>query len=888
MAIENTSIITTDIYKITEFINEIKSKYIDIPEDTLILGMYGYMSSLWSNIIENTATMASEYSNEAIPTKAKYERNVIAHALSLGINKINATPATMNVILGLPETTLLNNMKNNKFTLDKEFNYYIGEREQYIYHLDYDIIISRDKLPNGSYVYNARYDIDDNNPLAQLQNPYLPALGVINTSGENMVTLTTTLRQIKHDTIYKNIIVNNPLETMVITFSFESQLAYFYVEVVEDDVLHHLEPVYDGLYDYTSKNEFINYLYLDGKTIRLRFNKDSYQPRQNAEVTIHIYTTNGSECNFTLNGESIVLPMTSERFPYNGMYVLMQAAGDSEFGEDKLTVEQLKTLIPKEALSRGSISTYTDLNNFFNMIQTEDCKIYFLERVHNQIERLYFCYLLMKDGSNIIPTNTINVKFDRGMFNSISKYNFIMAPGSIFYHNLDDNSITGLYDIEEDEAKLKDKDGFLYVNPYLTVINKSPFYVSYYNVFVNYTRSLYFEFINEKSLLQFVSLNYYIHRDYFTDPNKYKVEITCTQNISSDFQLVTYNSAGAIETCNIDIYMVLYNIGTQGELSAYRYAKSKLTSFDEQSGTYYFEITFETNNVISQYDTYLNMTDGLFAIGSDKESSSSYISPNMYVKFFFLAKLDKEYGRNYGENLTESIDTLIPNLTGYTLTNVYNSGSDGIDIFYDYSDLQNSYITITPDESGDFTYLMYKMPVVRYIYLNSEDRVKKLFSLIDKRRRYIQASLLLLEDSFGIDYKFFNTYGKSIMYNINNLENIDRINLTLKFEIKFAMESDKVILSQIINSIKEYIEDINYITDLHIPNLITYITNTYRQQLVYIKFIGLNNYESLYQSIYKNPEITEDYFVETQTVPEFINVNTLDNDLPDIDITIVS
>ena len=72
------------------------------------------------------------------------------------------------------------------------------------------------------------------------------------------------------------------------------------------------------------------------------------------------------------------------------------------------------------------------------------------------------------------------------------------------------------------------------------------------------------------------------------------------------------------------------------------------------------------------------------------------------------------------------------------------------------------------------------------------------------------------------------------------------------------------------------------------PNLITYITNTYREQLVYIKFIGLNNYDSLYQSIYKNPIFSDNYFKETQTVPEFINVNTLDTDLPDITYTIVS
>ena len=80
----------------------------------------------------------------------------------------------------------------------------------------------------------------------------------------------------------------------------------------------------------------------------------------------------------------------------------------------------------------------------------------------------------------------------------------------------------------------------------------------------------------------------------------------------------------------------------------------------------------------------------------------------------------------------------------------------------------------------------------------------------------------------------------------------------------------------------------NNITDLHMPNLITYITNLYRDHIVYIKFIGINSYDDLWQSIYKNPTMTDNYFVETQTVPEFINVNTTNEGLADIQYTIVN
>ena len=35
-------VLTPDIYEISELVDSIKAKYIDLPEDTLMMGMYGY------------------------------------------------------------------------------------------------------------------------------------------------------------------------------------------------------------------------------------------------------------------------------------------------------------------------------------------------------------------------------------------------------------------------------------------------------------------------------------------------------------------------------------------------------------------------------------------------------------------------------------------------------------------------------------------------------------------------------------------------------------------------------------------------------------------------------------------------------------------------------
>ena len=53
-------VLTPDIYDISELIDSIKKKYIDISEDTLTMGIYGYLSEIFSNALENSAIMAAE------------------------------------------------------------------------------------------------------------------------------------------------------------------------------------------------------------------------------------------------------------------------------------------------------------------------------------------------------------------------------------------------------------------------------------------------------------------------------------------------------------------------------------------------------------------------------------------------------------------------------------------------------------------------------------------------------------------------------------------------------------------------------------------------------------------------------------------------------------
>ena len=157
VSIQMSNFLSSDVYEITQLIEDIKTRNMGgVSSLTLAMSIFGYFSEISSAMMQSAVVMASEYSNEAIPVKAKFEKNIITHALALGIEKLNAQPAVVELMLSFPEDIIIANMVNNRITLDKDMQLFINGYE---YHLDYDVVITRTKLLNGEYVYTAQYDI---------------------------------------------------------------------------------------------------------------------------------------------------------------------------------------------------------------------------------------------------------------------------------------------------------------------------------------------------------------------------------------------------------------------------------------------------------------------------------------------------------------------------------------------------------------------------------------------------------------------------------------------------------------------------------------------------------------------------------------------------------
>ena len=813
--IDNDIILSSDIYEISEFVDTIQQNNSDLDKTTLALGIFGYLNDMFTVSMQNTVRMTAEYSNEAIATRAKYPKNVITHALNLGIKDINATPATFKSLILISEDELLKRMKDDEFTLYSDCKIYLGDYE---FHFDYDIIIKRNMIlapdpitgdMNEENVYTAMYDMAIKNELSDITSPYLPPIAKFDYyENQKLLALTVKLRQVEYRTEIKKIITDNPLENKVMNFSFDGQLAAFDVDVYESDEDRvHLFPVYEGLYDETPGLKYCNYSYLNSNTIRIKFDRDSYEPMLNCEVHINIKETQGSKGNFKFV-EDIQIDLESEKTNYDGMYIILKPIGDKESvgGLDKKTVDQLKKIIPKEALAHGTIINTQDLENFFNQIDDENCKVYFHKNKDNPLTRLYYAYIVTKQQNNIIPTNTVDFAFTKDQLkdNITSDGNIILKPGTALYLAPGDKYVRLVNNYNElsyEEKLIMDKTGFLYINPFLCIINKSPLYTSYILDIFNVQKDLLFTYINQNSKYQYIASTVNWYRQYFTDRNKYKMDIEFLQNITDEHNGILITNGHDVIGANLKVIAVFYdNTGTR----PFRWIEASFVEYDTENDLFKYQFVFETDDYYDNSNRIKikNMNDILSdttQIGFNKEKVKCKLL--MFAKFN-----DGEYGR-YG---SENWDKVIPNLSGYTLTNEYDIADD-LELFYNYTQIMSSDVRLTkfdPDMEepviGDTTwYSILRMPVIRSLYIKNEKRINNFIKDVERRRKYIEQSVLELEDSFGVDMKFFNTYGPSTLFYLENGANIDRTNLTLKFKMKPYSLSDVYINDTIIVDIKE-------------------------------------------------------------------------------------
>ena len=115
MAVEK---LTSDVYDISSTINTLQKKFTpDVNEDTLAMGIFGYINEICTKIAQNNVIMSAEYGNEAVYIRSKFEKTILSNAVFYNIKNINAIPPKMDIMLGFLESELVERMDKNNYVI---------------------------------------------------------------------------------------------------------------------------------------------------------------------------------------------------------------------------------------------------------------------------------------------------------------------------------------------------------------------------------------------------------------------------------------------------------------------------------------------------------------------------------------------------------------------------------------------------------------------------------------------------------------------------------------------------------------------------------------------------------------------------------------------------
>lgn len=897
--------INTDIYDIVDSVKNVQKRYIeDEDETTLSLGIFGFIADTESKKIQTATIMAGQLGNEMFPTRAKLTKNVVAHATYNGISDINAVPAKITTTLCVKVEDVDAYLEDNKFYLDADTPIFIGTYE---FHLDYDVMVKKIKIKEGSYSYSAQYIMADPetdekiiNRLSNVTNPYLKQPFLINIGNEMYLGIQATIRQYSIEEVRDTMVSNSIIENKTYTFEYANQMADFQVIITDNKEEFHITPYLYGSAIDPSDDYYCWYLYSADNTVRITFDSKSYIPGINSQIYIRSYTTIGSAGNFEYLGidqtsAGLWTNLESNKYGYHNITAYLVAVTDSTDGANRKSKEELQKLIPKAAMSRGSITTETDLSNYFDLINTDTNRLVMQKKVDNQLNRVWYGYFLLKDDyGNIIPTNTINISVDINDSKYVTRSDdgrYILPAGT--YMRYDPSTD---YAVPIDEATIPpeytdyyyDNGFYYYVTVYNTVLCLEPLYAAYYLTITDHDSYFVYDYVNEDCDIQFIANRFHFNRNLISDQGDYTMSFNIAQSIiSSDEPLnrwetvtITDPDTGVITTKqvyteNLKVILVIYKEGIP-----YRWMECKYNEAisDTNNGIYYFSAIIKSDDTMDEHNRIKII--GCNEAGSDNPLYG-YVDEGCEASIYILANIPIAPTT---DNPRKDLDNIAPGYEEYVVTNIYQCAS-GLDFYENYTGVTNT--KITQGDQGE-TYNIAGVPCVGRHYVSGNDEVSFFIEALKERKNYIDYCLGLVENSMSIDFKFFNTYGVTKIYKLEDtVTGIGHIDINMDFKVSLKDSSDITTKTDIIADIKAYIEDINNTNvDLHIPNLITAITNKYEDRIYFIEYTGFNTF---------GPDDQHIVFVDNDNpfvVPEFINIrNILDVEtgllVPDIRITLV-
>ena len=859
------------IYNIEDFmLSEIAPKYFDTNETSLHrIGLLGMITDTVSSSIEDQFEVMGRYLEESLVPLASIPEFIYAHAASYDVQDIFATPSRMTIFLGVKESDIIDNMKlvgsHYEFKIDSDLKIYVDE-DGIIYSIPYDIIIRTTKYKN-EYTHVAAYDVSFNNGAAKITTPYIKLMRMKYLK-DSWIFLKVTVYQYERKKTTENIITNNKLNIPYIDKTFDNQLCNFeiFYQAAGSSKLVQLEKKADT--DPAVTTPFVYYKMIDDNTIRFSFANDDryFVPDYNSTLTIHMYETLGKSGNFDSNPREITCspaPETeNEDISYNrNLYMEGFIQSISDGGSDQKTIDEVQAMTRENMITIKSYTTDTDLNlRFLNYGLTNNTKAVFVKQRDDYAGRIYGCFIMMGDGTDIYPTNTLDLRLKTSEVDARhdNLRQFVLKPGRKLVY---DSNGTGLRVATPGESA-----DIEYMNIALGIISLKANNVRFYMNSVDTDVTLEFEYMNPDSTFNFMAGNFHIERNAVSGSDKYIVTLSITRTDGIDNQEINGIVTPLVADKTKIKVLLVFNTSTG------HYVEMELVNVDEDNLVYDFQTTLETTDMID------NERIGIANLlkredGSIENHLLDLQNQDMQVAVFY----------QYDDDNTTNSFSDIKAVQGCTLCNTYVPEENGFYFGYPLS-LMRSHVIFEEDlDSNDgYSFLIKQLPVVAYDFMQDPSHAKDIFMKVKAQHEYIQDMILQITENFTVCIKFYNTYGKSkLFYLPDNKTLINHVNSSIELRIAFneGIAPDDY-MTQIKAYIKSYVEKINDpytesgLNEIHVSILVHELHTQFDSQIKYIEFVSINGYDTSVQTIQTLRKIDENS--DPTTVPEYLTMSTDD------------
>ena len=828
-------------------------------KDIAAISTIGFNAHVLNDMNENTAYIARRAKRESFVVTAQDTDSLYKHASEVEVYPEFAKPAQISLVLSIDEElfekySTPSGVNVRTYTMKKESFISIGN---YIYSLDYDILIRLEYGVNNEKYITARYLVGNiKNPISELSNYNIKIVRAVSATGGWVYQLYLNLSQYAREIVTREFGDRDHAMFPISTKRSFDQIAgiqIFRIPLGLDSATGPVELKKKFSFENSRTSEdsiFLKYETFNRFTLIHKSQEGGFRPSVSDKLQTIVYTTSGDEANFVftaLGGEHIRFHSKEDSVLRPQIDLLSKGSfGGKSFSDSK---EMLRKRIIAKRGTRDSILTENDLLLLLNVLNLPN--EYYVIKNRNDIIKVFNIFTNLTFVNNgltfSIPTNTLHIDWNYRN-NKYGKDLGDMVWQMTTEHATSKAVSKGELLTLEELEKLGEND-LKYNIPFIVTYNRER----------NIVR-LYSEYINGKYFTETEVNNTQLPYTYICNWIQF-IKENREDELLLEFHLRT-NIAGIIPR---EKFFRIVNEDTL-EIASTGFLNAIVTFTDENGGEVFkqeaelFRYTLDEDNQ-DDYFTYR-----IKLIDSGKE--------NMLVKDDKIRVNKPGYPGEYIwvpiSDLEGKIEILTPTRKSPS-SEVLDIDRGKVNTFkFKFDLLKNESVNYKIQHTvlDNDSIRIFFVPLVGHdFYKNHKGIFRK--SIIEKD--FLADYLASFQGEFSYSLKYVNTYGLSELYKVGIKEVVplSSIQLNMSFLIELNLGST-LTENELSLATARYIESIKMLDgeDFHISKLYDFLYNLYPQDINLIQFVNINNLKSDKQLIkVDTSKINNKTIVEKLTIP---------------------